>query len=111
MARQYAAIPVRYDRGRGQMPPREPDHPAETYRQLQELCQGTEATAREGLEAIAAASSGDDRFENKPYHEKGGHAERTDYHDRRKGGHRAYRKEKERQHPKKRRGRGDNRLW
>ncbi len=111
MARQYAAIPVRYDGGRGQMPLRDPDPFSGIYQALQELCQDTEAAAREGLESIAAAFSGDDRFENRPYHEKGGHAERTDYHDRRKGGHRAYRKEKERQHQKKRKGRGDNRLW
>lgn len=113
MARQYAAIPVRYDGGRGQMPLREPDPFSGIYQVLQELCQSVEAAGRDGLEAMVAAFKGSDdgEFENRPYHEKGGHAERTDYHDRRKGGHRAYRKEKVKEHPKKRSGRGDNRLW
>ncbi len=58
MARQYAAIPVRYDGRRGQIPIGEPDPFSELYRQLQEVYQCASDELRSALEPLSEGLEG-----------------------------------------------------
>lgn len=58
MARQYAAIPVRYDGRRGQIPIGEPDPFSELYNQLQEVYQNASTELRSTLEPLSEGLEG-----------------------------------------------------
>lgn len=58
MARHYAAIPVRYDGRRGNIPLYEPDPFSDIYRKLQDVCQCASDDFRTFLEPLSEGLEG-----------------------------------------------------